>query len=34
VRHQLDLGCDAVIMHGCTPDELRPVLDAYRAAAA
>jgi probable F420-dependent oxidoreductase len=31
VRHQLDLGCDAVIMHGCTPDELRPVLDAYRA---
>jgi probable F420-dependent oxidoreductase len=33
VRHQLDLGCDAVIMHGCTPDELRPVLDAYRDAA-
>jgi probable F420-dependent oxidoreductase len=31
VRHQLDLGCDAVIMHGCTPDELRPVVDAYRA---
>ncbi|HEY1740392.1 MAG TPA: TIGR03857 family LLM class F420-dependent oxidoreductase [Acidimicrobiia bacterium] len=33
VRHQLDLGCDAVIMHGCTPDELRPVMAAYTAAA-
>ena len=30
VRHQLDLGCDAVIMHGATPAELTPVLDAYR----
>jgi probable F420-dependent oxidoreductase len=32
VRHQLALGCDGVILHGCTPDELRPVVDAYRAA--
>ncbi|HEY3831640.1 MAG TPA: TIGR03857 family LLM class F420-dependent oxidoreductase [Acidimicrobiia bacterium] len=31
VRHQLDLGCDAVIMHGCTPDELAPVMEAYKA---
>jgi probable F420-dependent oxidoreductase len=33
VRNQLALGCDGVIMHGCSPDELRPVLDAYRASA-
>jgi hypothetical protein len=33
VRHQLELGCDAVIMHGCSPAELRPVVDAYRASA-
>ena len=32
VRHQLDLGCDAVIMHGATPAELEPVVAAYRAA--
>jgi len=31
VRHQLDLGCDGVIMHGCSPAELEPVLSAYRA---
>ena len=30
VRRQLDLGCDAVIMHGATPAELTPVVDAYR----
>jgi probable F420-dependent oxidoreductase len=30
VRHQLDLGCDGVIMHGCSPAELEPVLAAYR----
>jgi probable F420-dependent oxidoreductase len=30
VRHQLDLGCDGVIMHGCSPAELEPVLEAYR----
>jgi alkanesulfonate monooxygenase SsuD/methylene tetrahydromethanopterin reductase-like flavin-dependent oxidoreductase (luciferase family) len=32
VRAQLDLGCDGVIMHGATPDELAPVVTAYRAA--
>src|SRR5690349_1184586 len=32
VRNQFALGCDGVIMHGCSPEELRPVLDAYRAA--
>lgn len=31
VRNQLDLGCDAVILHGSTPSELRPIVDAYRA---
>jgi probable F420-dependent oxidoreductase len=29
-RNQLALGCDGVILHGCTPDELRPVIEAYR----
>jgi probable F420-dependent oxidoreductase len=31
VRGQLALGCDGVIMHGCSPAQLEPVLDAYRA---
>ena len=31
IRNQLDLGCDGVIMHGATPDELAPIVDAYRA---
>ena len=30
ITGQLDLGCDAVILHGATPTELAPVLDAYR----
>lgn len=30
VRGQLALGCDAVILHGATPEQLRPVVDAYR----
>ncbi len=30
VRHQLDLGCDGVIMHGATPSELASVVEAYR----
>jgi probable F420-dependent oxidoreductase len=30
VRRQFDLGADAVIMHGATPTELRPVVEAYR----
>ncbi len=29
VQHQLDLGCDAVILHGATPTELKPVVEAY-----
>jgi probable F420-dependent oxidoreductase len=28
---QRALGCDAVILHGATPDELAPIVDAYRA---
>lgn len=32
VRGQLALGCDGVILHGCSPAELEPVLTAYRAA--
>jgi probable F420-dependent oxidoreductase len=31
IRNQFDLGCDGVIMHGATPDELRPVVEQYRA---
>jgi probable F420-dependent oxidoreductase len=31
VRHQLDLGCDGVIMHGATPAELAPIVEAYAA---
>jgi probable F420-dependent oxidoreductase len=30
IRHQLDLGCDGVIMHGATPDELVPIVAEYR----
>jgi probable F420-dependent oxidoreductase len=30
VRHQFDLGCDGVIMHGATPAELAPVVAEYR----
>jgi hypothetical protein len=29
VRDQLDLGADAVIMHGASPDELAPIVGAY-----
>lgn len=31
VRGQLDLGADAVIMHGASPSELEPVVATYRA---
>jgi probable F420-dependent oxidoreductase len=31
VAHQLALGADGVILHGAAPDELRPIVDAYRA---
>lgn len=34
IRHQFDLGCDGVIMHGATPTELAPIVVAYRARAA
>ncbi len=30
VRGQLGLGCDAVILHGATPAQLAPVVEAYR----
>jgi 5,10-methylenetetrahydromethanopterin reductase len=30
VRGQFDLGADGVILHGATPDELAPVVEAYR----
>lgn len=30
IRHQLDLGCDGVILHGATPTELAPIVEAYR----
>lgn len=29
VRGQFDLGCDGVIMHGATPEELAPIVHAY-----
>ena len=32
VRKEFDYGADAVIMHGATPDELAPIVQAYRAA--
>jgi probable F420-dependent oxidoreductase len=30
VRNQFALGCDGVILHGCSPEELRPVVAEYR----
>jgi probable F420-dependent oxidoreductase len=30
VQHQLDLGCDGVILHGASPTELQPIVDCYR----
>jgi probable F420-dependent oxidoreductase len=32
IQGQFDLGCDGVILHGASPDELEPVLQAYRKA--
>lgn len=29
VRQQLELGADAVILHGATPTELAPIVEAY-----
>ena len=31
VRGQLNLGADGVILHGATPNELSPIVEAYRA---
>ena len=31
IQNQLDLGCDGVILHGASPDELSPIVDAWRA---
>ncbi len=31
VNHQLDLGCDGVILHGATPSQIEPIVEAYRA---
>ncbi|MBV8862542.1 MAG: TIGR03857 family LLM class F420-dependent oxidoreductase, partial [Mycobacterium sp.] len=31
VHKEFDYGADAVIMHGATPDELQPIVAAYRA---
>jgi probable F420-dependent oxidoreductase len=32
IRRQFDVGADAVILHGATPTELAPVVEAYRTA--
>lgn len=29
IQNQFVLGCDGVILHGCTPAELAPVINAY-----
>lgn len=31
IQHQLDIGCDSVILHGATPAEIAPIIPAYRA---
>ena len=31
IRKEFDYGADALIMHGATPDELEPIVTAYRA---
>ncbi|MDH3641999.1 MAG: TIGR03857 family LLM class F420-dependent oxidoreductase [Gammaproteobacteria bacterium] len=31
INHQFELGCDGVILHGASPAELRPIVEAYRA---
>ena len=31
INHQLDLGCDGVILHGASPDDLAPIVQAYAA---
>jgi alkanesulfonate monooxygenase SsuD/methylene tetrahydromethanopterin reductase-like flavin-dependent oxidoreductase (luciferase family) len=34
VEREFSLGADRVILHGATPDELAPIVDAYRTAGA
>ena len=29
INHQLDLGCDGVILHGASPVDLAPIVDCY-----
>ncbi len=29
IRGQFDLGCDSVILHGASPEDLRPIVDEY-----
>jgi hypothetical protein len=29
IKNQFALGCDGVIMHGATPEELEPIIQAY-----
>ncbi len=31
IRGQFDLGCDGVILHGASPDQLRPIVEEYAA---
>ena len=31
INHQFDLGCDGVILHGASPQELEPIVQAYAA---
>jgi hypothetical protein len=31
IRKEFEYGADALIMHGATPDELEPIVTAYRA---
>lgn len=30
INHQFDLGCDGVILHGATPGQIEPIVEAYR----
>jgi probable F420-dependent oxidoreductase len=30
IEGQFELGCDGVILHGASPDDLRPIVEAYR----
>lgn len=32
IQGQFELGCDGVILHGATPDELEPILETYKKA--